>query len=83
MTRHIHEQRMMVLRGELKQTSGGLKAKDLNEDGTSKKASRAAKKRMKKEGSKSLIEVFKAQTGTFKPQPKKGTAAYKKLIKKM
>ena len=74
---------MMVLRGELNQTSGGLKAKDLNTDGTSKKASRAAKKRMKTEGSKSMIAVFKAQKGTFKPQPKRNTAAYKKLIKKM
>jgi len=68
-------------------TAGGLRKADLVQgaDGAikSKTAVAAAKKRMKEEGKTAMVKVFKAKKGTFKLQPKKGTAAYKKLIKKM
>tara|TARA_R110002072_G_scaffold5495_8_gene35171 strand:- start:1663 stop:1869 length:207 start_codon:yes stop_codon:yes gene_type:complete len=67
-------------------TSGGLTKKDLVvKDGriVSKAASQAALKRVKSEGKKHLTKVFRPTKKGFKLQPKKGTAAYKKLVKKM
>lgn len=79
--------RAQVFHGNADTTSGGLSKSDLvqSKDGTikSKAAVAAAKKRMKDEGKTAMVKVFKAKKGTFKLQPKKGTAAYKKLIKKM
>lgn len=79
--------RAQVFHGTADMTPGGLKKVDLVQasDGLikSKAAVAAAKKRMKAEGSSAMVKVFKAKKGTFKLQPKKGTAAYKKLIKKM
>jgi hypothetical protein len=49
----------------------------------SKAASEAALKRMKDEGKKAMVKVFKPAKKGFKLQPKEGTVAYKKLIKKM
>ena len=79
--------RAQVFHGNADMTPGGLRKADLVQaaDGTikSKAAVAAAKKRMKDEGPKAMVKVFKAKKGTFKLQPKKGTAGYKKLIKKM
>lgn len=79
--------RAQVFHGNADMTAGGLRQSDLvqSKDGAikSKAAVAAAKKRMKKEGKKHLTKVFKPKTGEFKPQPKKGTAAHAKLIKKM
>ena len=79
--------RAQVFHGNADMTAGGLRKSDLvkGADGSikSKAAVTAAKKRMKEEGSSSMVKVFKAKKGTFKLQPKKGTAGYKKLIKKM
>lgn len=79
--------RAQVFHGTADTTPGGLRKADLVQgaDGSikSKAAVTAAKKRMKEEGSKAMVKVFKAKKGTFKLQPKKGTAGYKKLIKKM
>jgi hypothetical protein len=38
---------------------------------------------MEEEGKKAMVKVFKPKKSGFKLQPKEGTAAYKKLIKKM
>jgi hypothetical protein len=43
----------------------------------------SALERMKKEGKSAMVKVFKPKKSGFKLQPKEGTAAYKKLIKKM
>jgi|TARA_B110000285_G_C15139767_1_gene629931 hypothetical protein len=80
--------RAEVFHGNAAHTSGGLAKKDLVQDKygniKSKNAIAAAKKRMKDEGKKSMVKVFKpAKKGDFKLAPKKGTAAYKKLVKKM
>lgn len=79
--------RAQVFHGNADTTPGGLSKSDLvqSKDGTikSKAAVAAAKKRMKDEGKTSMVKVFQAKKGTFKLQPKKGTAAYKKLMKKM
>ena len=79
--------RAQVFHGTADSTAGGLVKKDLvqDENGSikSKAASKAAIKLLKAEGSKAMVKVFKPKTGTFKAQPKAGTAAYKKLIKKM
>jgi len=80
--------RAQVFHGNADMTSGGLRKGDLKQDKKdgaikSKAAVSAAKKRMKKEGKKHLTKVFKPETGEFKPQPKRGTAAHTKLIKKM
>lgn len=79
--------RAQVFHGTADMTPGGLTKSDLMQDKygqiKSKAASEAAKKRMKAEGSSAMVKVFKAPKGTFKIQPPKGTAAYKKLIKKM
>lgn len=79
--------RAQVFHGNADMTAGGLRKSDLvkGADGSikSKAAVAAAKKRVKEEGSSSMVNVFKAKKGIFERQPKKGTAKYKKLIKKM
>ena len=78
--------RRQVLSGTADRTAGGLEKKNLMlKDGriVSKSASQAALKRMKSEGKKHLTNVFKPAKKGFKLQPKEGTAAYKKLVKKM
>ena len=78
--------RAEVFHGNAEMTAGGLEKKDLKmKDGriVSKAASEAALKRMKSEGKKAMVKVFKPAKKGFKLQPKEGTAAYKKLIKKM
>jgi hypothetical protein len=79
--------RAEVFHGTADRTAGGLTKKDLmrDDDGRikSKAASEAALKRMKDEGKKAMVKVFKPSKKGFKLQPKEGTAAYKKLIKKM
>ncbi len=74
--------------GTAKHTPGGLVKGDLVQDKygniKSKAAVAAAKKRMKEEGAKAMVKVFKpAKKGDFKLAPKKGTKKYKTLIKKM
>jgi hypothetical protein len=78
--------RAQVFHGTADQTAGGLKKKDLildNGEIKSKAAQQAALARMKKEGKKAMVKVFKPKAGKFKLQPKEGTKAYDKLIKKM
>ncbi len=78
--------RAQVFHGTADKTAGGLEKKNLMvKDGrvVSKAASQAATKRMKSEGKKHLTKVFKPSKKGFKLQPKEGTAAYKKLVKKM
>ena len=79
--------RAQVFHGTAEQTPGGLMKGDLiqGKDGLikSKAAVTAAKKRMKAEGGKAMVKVFKAKKGIFKLQPKAGTAEHKKLVKKM
>jgi len=79
--------RAQVFHGTAKSTAGGLKAGDLvrDDDGRikSKKAQMSALERMKNEGKNAMVKVFKPKKSGFKLQPKEGTAAYKKLIKKM
>lgn len=78
--------RAQVFHGTADRTAGGLEKKNLMlKDGriVSKAASKAALDRMKSEGKKHLTKVFKPAKKGFKLQPKEGTAAYKRLIKKM
>lgn len=80
--------RAEVFHGTAKHTAGGLTKGDLVQDKyggiKSKAAVAAAKKRMKEEGGKAMVKVFKpAKKGDFKLAPKKGTKKYKTLIKKM
>lgn len=79
--------RAEVFHGTAMHTAGGLVAKDLirDDDGQikSKRASMAALERMKREGKKSMVKVFKPAAKGFKLQPAKGTKAYKAKIKKM
>jgi hypothetical protein len=80
--------RAEVFHGTAKHTPGGLVKGDLIQDKygsiKSKAAVAAAKKRMKEEGAKAMVKVFKpAKKGDFKLVPKKGTKKYKTLIKKM
>ena len=79
--------RAEVFHGTAKHTAGGLVKSDLVQDKygniKSKAAVAAAKKRMKKEGAKAMVKVFKPKKGDFKLAPKKGTKKYKTLIKKM
>jgi hypothetical protein len=80
--------RAEVFHGAAEKTTGGLRAKDLMldpNDGQIKSvaAHKAALARMKREGKKHLTKVFKPKKGKFALQPKEGTAAYKKKIKKM
>jgi hypothetical protein len=79
--------RAEVFHGTAMKTTGGLTKKDLEQDKygriISKAASKAALARMKDEGKKAMVKVFKPKKSGFKLQPKSGSAAYKKLIKKM
>ena len=78
--------RAQVFHGTADQTAGGLKKKDLILDNgqiKSKAAQEAALARMKKEGKKHLVKVFKPTKKGFKLQPKEGTKAYKTKVKKM
>ena len=79
--------RAEVFHGTAMKTTGGLMKKNLELDKygkfISKAASKAALARMKDEGKKAMVKVFKPKKSGFKLQPKSGTAAYKKLIKKM
>ncbi len=80
--------RAEVFHGAAAHTSGGLAKKDLVQDRygniKSKAAVAAAKKRMKDEGKKAMVKVFKpVKKGDSKLAPKKGTKKYKTLIKKM
>ena len=78
--------RAQVFHGTADQTAGGLKKKDLildNGEIKSKAAQEAALARMKKEGKKHLVKVFKPTKKGFKLQPKEGSKAYDKKISKM
>ena len=79
--------RAEVMHGSAMKTAGGLKSSDLmmGDDGRikSKAASEAALVRMKEEGKKAMVKVFKPKSGSFKLQPEKGTKEYKSKIKKM
>ena len=80
--------RAEVFHGTADKTTGGLRQKDLMldpNDGQIKSvaAHKAALARMKREGKKHLTKVFKPKKGKFALQPKEGTAAYKKKMKKM
>ena len=80
--------RAEVFHGTADKTSGGLTQRDLMldpNDGQIKsvQAHKSALARMKKEGKKHLTKVFKPKKGKFALQPKEGTAAYKKKMKKM
>ena len=79
--------RAEVFHGTADKTAGGLVKKDLmmGKDGRikSKAAHAAALKRMKKEGKKAMVKVFKPKKTGFKLQPKAGTAEYEKKIAKM
>jgi len=83
--------RRQVFNGTADRTAGGLEKKNLMlKEGriVSIAASLAALERMKSEGNSAMVKVFKPVKSTkakpkFKLQPKKGTAAYKKRIKKM
>ncbi len=80
--------RAEVFHGTAAHTAGGLVKKDLVQDKygnlKSKAAVASAKKRMKDEGKKAMVKVFKpAKTGDFKLAPKKGSKKYKTLVKKM
>ena len=91
--------RAQVFHGNADMTAGGLRQSDLvqSKDGAikSKAAVAAAKKRMKaaiadakkrkkaEERTTHPFMIFKTKKGEFKLQPKRGTAAHTKLIKKM
>ena len=78
--------RAEVFHGSADKTAGGLSKKDLiMKDGriVSKAASKAALKRMKAEGKKAMVRVFKPKKTGFKLQPKVGTKEYEKKIAKM
>jgi len=78
--------RAEVFHGTADKTPGGLSKKDLiMKDGriVSKAASKAALKRVKKEGKKAMVNVFKPKKDGFKLQPKTGTKEYEKKIAKM
>lgn len=79
--------RAEVFHGTAMKTSGGLTKRDLmqSQDGRikSKSASCAAFSRMKREGKKAMVNVFKPAAKGFKLQPKAGTKAYENKIKKM
>ena len=79
--------RAQVFHGTADKTADGLVMEDLMQstDGRIKSvaASRAAKKRVNEEGKGAMVKVFEpAKGGKFKLQPKAGTAAYERLIKK-
>jgi hypothetical protein len=79
--------RAEVFHGTAERTTGGLTKKDLMIGGDgrikSKAAHNSALARMKSEGKKAMVKVFKPKKGKFSLQPKAGTKAYEKKIKKM
>jgi hypothetical protein len=79
--------RAEVFHGTANKTAGGLVKRHLmqSQDGRikSKAASCAAAGRMKREGNKAMVNVFKPKANGFKLQPKAGTKEYEKKIKKM
>ena len=79
--------RAQVFHGTALKTTGGLTQSDLVQDKygsiRSIAARKAALKRMKREGKKALVKVFKPKKKGFGLQPKEGTKAYEKKIKKM
>jgi len=79
--------RAEVFHGSALKTTGGLEKTDLAQDKYGKIVSKAARKaalaRMKDEGKKHLVKVFKPKKSGFGLQPKEGTKKYKTLIKKM
>jgi|TARA_R100000742_G_C4263752_1_gene81622 hypothetical protein len=79
--------RAEVWHGVALKTSGGLEKKDLVQDKYGRIVSKVARKsalaRMKREGKKALVKVFKPKKKGFGLQPKEGTKKYKTLIKKM
>jgi len=79
--------RAEVWHGTKDQTAGGLKKSDLWQDKygeiKSKKASESAIVRMKEEGKKAMVKVFKPRKTGFKLQPKYGTKAHAKKLAKM
>lgn len=77
--------RAEVMHGTAQQTAGGLKKSDLfvnEKDGRikSKDAVKAAKDRLKREGSAHFVKVFKPKKDGFGLQPKQGTKAYEKKL---
>tara|TARA_B100001250_G_scaffold413733_1_gene448851 strand:+ start:2150 stop:2407 length:258 start_codon:yes stop_codon:yes gene_type:complete len=79
--------RAEVFHGTALKTTGGLEKTDLIQDKYGKIVSKSARKaalvRMKDEGKKHLVKVFKPKKSGFGLQPKEGTKKYKTLIKKM
>lgn len=79
--------RAEVFHGTALKTTGGLEKTNLIQDKygkiVSKSARKAALARMKDEGKKHLVKVFKPKKSGFGLQPKEGTKKYKTLIKKM
>jgi hypothetical protein len=79
--------RAEVWHGVALKTTGGLEKKELTQDKYGKIVSKAARKaalaRLKDEGKKHLVKVFKPKKSGFKLQPKEGTNTYEKKIKKM
>ena len=79
--------RAEVWHGVALKTTGGLEKKELTQDKYGKIVSKAARKaalaRLKDEGKKHLVKVFKPKKTGFKLQPKEGTKTYEKKIKKM
>lgn len=79
--------RAEVFHGTALKTTGGLEKSDLMQDKygriVSKTARKSAIERMKREGKKALVKVFKPKKKGFGLQPKEGTKKYKTLIKKM
>ena len=79
--------RAEVWHGVALKTTGGLEKKDLTQDKYGRILSKAARKaalaRLKDEGKKHLVKVFKSKNTGFKLQPKEGSKAYERKIKKM
>ena len=79
--------RAQVFHGTAMKTTGGLTKSDLVQDKYGRIVSKAARKaalaRMKEEGSKHLVKVFKPKRSGFQLQPKEGSKDYKKKVKKM
>ena len=79
--------RAEVWHGVALKTTGGLEKKDLTQDKYGRILSKAARKaalaRLKDEGKKHLVKVFKPKTPGFKLPPQEGSKAYERKIKKM
>ena len=79
--------RAEVWHGVALKTTGGLEKKDLTQDKYGRILSKAARKaalaRLKDEGKKHLVKFLKPKKTGFKLQPKEGSKAYERKIKKM